>query len=289
MRPHPLPGAARPPRRFRTGWLLAAAVLALSACAPAQPPTGPADWRAYRSFLVPASPLPLRARGSVLLNYRGNRETGNLEVAGSEDLAFRLEISAKLLGSSALEIRFDPRQVLVLDYGKEAYFLGPNRPRTREKLLALDIAPAEFVTVLTARVPERAFEAGGGHRPAPDQAAYRQGDTYYWFRLGDDGLPREWFKYHGDAPRFRVEYRDYMEVAAPGGGTLRLPRKIRVYVSQGPPRLVLGFSEMRPWADGLAPIRVAEKPPPGWRFQPLEDGLGGRGGASRSAAPLAVR
>ncbi len=62
--------------------------------------------------------------------------------------------------------------------------------------------------------------------------------------------------------------------AETAGAELRVPRKIRVYVDEARPRLVLGIREFRPWRDNERRIEFAVDPGSGLRFQPL-DGDGG--------------
>ena len=260
-------------------WILVL-VLFVAACSPTLPPAPPSapppDWQSYEGFLVPARLLPLRAVGSVLFDYRGERESGDVDIEAQLDLAFLLRLSTRLLGTSALEVRFDPSRLLVLDFADESYIHGANNSANRLALFSLDIAPDEFLTILTGRVPREVFERGGGTRAANGQAIYQGNGGINRFTLGDDGLPRGWIKQRDGVTLFRVEYRAYMVVRSAGGVDLRLPRKIRVYAgdvyADGPsPRMVLGIREFRLWTAGETPVSFQVHPESGLEYRPMPE------------------
>lgn len=97
---------------------------------------------------------------------------------------------------------------------------------------------------VTGRVPRRDFEQGRGTLLGPHQAAYRNGNARYIFTLGDDGLPTAWVKQFNGEMQYRVEYRGYTELPADGGPPVRLPERVRVYVAEGKPAIVLGLREL---------------------------------------------
>lgn len=255
-------------------------VLSVAACAPSLPPASPSaippDLQRYEGFLVPARLLPLRAAGSVLFDYRNERESGNVVIEAQLDQAFLLRLSTRLLGTLALEVRFDPSRLLVLDFADESYILGDNNSANRLALFSLDITPGEFLTILTARVPQEVFERGGGTHAANGQAIYQGHGGINRFTLGDDGLPRGWIKQQDGVTVFRVEYRTYMVVRTAGGVDLRLPQKIRVYagdVDTGDPspRMVLGIREIHLWTAGETPVSFQVHPDSGLEYRPMPE------------------
>ena len=261
--------------------LFAAAVLiaGAAACATTPPVRDAREWEASRGLLVPRPLVPFQAAGSALIDYRGERESGNIHLEGTAEQDFLLRLSAKIIGTTALELHFNERAMLVLDYSAETYFAGENSAQNRLRLFSIDMTPAEFLTTLTGRVPREAFERGGGTLIGGSTAEYRADGATYRFTLGADGLPTGWTKEAGGTTVFRVEYRAYMR-AETAGAELRVPRKIRVYVDEPRPRLVLGIREFRPWRDNERRIEFAVDPGSGLRFQPL-DGDGGIPPAAR--------
>jgi hypothetical protein len=244
------------------------AALALAACAPTRP-APLRDWESYAGPLVPGPLLPIEAAGSVQFNYRGNAESGQVLVQGNRGQDFRMRVSARLLGTAALELRFSGNELLVMDFGTETYYRGANDPETRRKLFAIDMSLEDFQMLLTARIPRSRFEAGGGRAEA-GYLAFEEAGARYRFELDAQGLPIRWSRVQDGIPTYRVEYRDYQDVPA-GAGVLRFPRRARVYTDGEKPALVLGVSEYRLGSDvdGAAPLAL--DPPPGLRFQPLDE------------------
>lgn len=264
------PGAilAVPLRRIGGGahaaWGVAAA-LVLSACTVAPAAVAP-DFGAYRAFLIEDTPPALQATGAVSLSYKGQTESGELFLSTARGAAAVIQIKARITGSLVMEVRFDQRQLLVLDYVNKAYYQGDNTPETRKDLFNIDLSPEEFRMVVTGRVVRRDFERGQGMLLGPHQAAYRNGSARYIFTLGDDGLPLSWVKQeHGEA-RYRVEYRGYAELPARGGPPVRLPKSVRVYILEGKPAITLGLREFA--IPESAPDIGFALPPEAADFQP---------------------
>lgn len=263
------PGRARLPRGGRL-WLTCL-VLALASCAPQGPRfvQHPVEFAAYRPFLSLAPLLPFRAAGSVRLRYGGETESGEFVLVAAHPVTFQFRLMARFTGSLVLEVRFDERRMLVLDYARSTYFLGPNSAENRKRLFALDITPREFLIALTGRVPEAEFAEAGGEWISPRQARMGGEAAHYRFWLDAHGLPSRWVKLRDGQELYRVEYRDYLSLSAAAGPPLRLPRKLRIYSGGEAPLLVLGVREFLP---GMADREPLDFDPPsggGWRFEPL--------------------
>lgn len=200
------------------------------------------DFGAYRTFLIEDSPPALQAAGAVSLSYKGQTESGELFLRTAHGGTL-IQLKARVTGALAIEVRFDQRRLLVLDYVNKTYYQGDNTPETRKDLFDIDLSPEEFRMVVTGRVPREDFERGRGTLLGPHQAAYRNGNARYIFTLGDDGLPTAWVKQSNGEMQYRVEYRGYAEVPADGGPPVRLPERVRVYVTEGKPAIVLGLRE----------------------------------------------
>lgn len=270
-----------PPSSLLRGGLLPAVlgfVLALAGCAAqrvpeegeARPPVliNGAD---YAGFLVPAPLLPYRVEGAVQLSYRGDRESGDMSLQASQGYAYRLELRARLTGSLALDIRFDPGRVLLLDYVNKSYIRSANTPAVRLRLFDLDLSPDEFQILLTGRVLRSRFEAGAGSlRPDGTGAVFHDGSALHRFRLAADGLPTEWVKERDGRPVFRVEFRDWLQAPLPGSPPLRLPRKVRLYrgdlPATAPAVLAFGVRDFQPGRDGQ--VRIDGLPPSAAEFRP---------------------
>ncbi len=196
-------------------------------------------------------------------------ESGEFVLVGATPVAFRFQIMARLTGSLLLEVRFDEGRMLVLDYVRNTYFLGPNSAENRQRLFALDMTPREFLMALTGRVPEAEFAQAGGEWIGPRQARMGGEAAHYRFWLDAHGLPSRWVKRRHGRELFRVEYRDYLSLSDAAGPPLRLPRKLRIYSGGEEPLLVLGVREFQP---GLAAREAMNFDPPSggdWRFEPL--------------------
>lgn len=254
-------------------WLIAAGLaLALAACTAgrAGPPTAlppvSIDPAAYRGFLVPAPLLPFRVEGVAQLTYRGERESGELSVQAAPGPRYQLELRARLTGGLALELRFDPGRMLVVDYVNETYLLAANTADTRLRLFDVDLTPEEFQTLLTGRVTRARFAAGGGVvRAATGEAVYDEAGARHRFWLNGDGLPREWVKEEHGVTVFQAEFRDYLALPQPDGSVLRLPRKVRLRGGNGSPGerptvLAVGVRQFLPGA-GVAVGAVDALPP----------------------------
>lgn len=225
----------------------------------------------FVGFLVPAPLLPYRVEGAVQLSYRGERESGDMSLQASEGYAYRLELRARLTGSLALDIRFDPARVLLVDYVNKAYIRSANTPDVRLRLFDLDLSPDEFQILLTGRVLRSRFEAGAGSlRPDGSGAVFHDGSALHRFRLAADGLPTEWVKERDGRPVFRVEFRDWLQAPLPGSPPLRLPRKVRLYrgglPTSVPALLAFGVRDFQPGLDGQ--VRMDRLPPSAAEFQP---------------------
>ena len=237
----------------------------LAACA--APRVERPDWPDYRAFVVPQPILPFEATGSARFEYRGEKQTGSVIVQGAMESRLLMRVISPVLGTTALEVRITPAELLVVDFGSESYYLGANSAEQRLKLFSIDMSPQEFMIVLTGRVPRTAFEAGGG-RIEGTFADFSAEGAYYRFALNQQGLPDSAVKEAPGGRGWRVEYREYQPVPV-GAGALLLPRKVRVYVDDATPRLVLGIAEFQLWSDGGAPP-FSLHPPEGMRFEPLD-------------------
>jgi hypothetical protein len=266
----------------RPAWALIVAALAaglLAACA-AQPPRAPApfDSVGFQGFLTPRPLVPFQATGAVLFSFRGERESGQMALQVTAEPAIRLQLLANLTGSLALEVRFDPERLLVLDYANQTYYRGVNDAQTRLRLFEVDLNPAEFLILLTGRVSRDAFAAGEGvlNREPPRSAApgaapqawFSEGGGLLLFWLDEWGLPSRWVKMVGGEPVFRVEYREYAEVPTDGGPTLRLPRKIRLYLRDSAPLMVLGIARIEPGAGAQPAVALTALPEGARDFAP---------------------
>lgn len=255
------------PRRL---WL-AGIILALVSCSAPAPQTvqTPLELAPYRPFLTPALLLPFRSTGALRLQYRGEAHSGDFILMAGKAQAFQLQLLAPFTGSLVLELRFDSRRLLLLDFNNQTYFSGGNTPENRVMLLGLDMTPAEFLMALTGRLPAEVFAASGGRRITERRLRMDDGATSYEFWLDDRGLPARWEKTREGEPVYRVEYRDTLELATASGAPLLLPRKIRIYTDGQKPVLIMGVREVMP---GVAHSRPPGFDPPegsAWRFQPL--------------------
>jgi hypothetical protein len=221
-------------------------------------------------LVVPHPLVPIDATGSVLFDYRGEQQSGNVEVQGNRSHRFLLRVTSRVLGTAALEVRFSDHELLVVDFGSETYFLGENSAEHRIKLFSIDMTPDEFLMVLTARIPQPAFARGGGHFEQERFAAFGSAQAEYRFELDGEGLPNAWRKIEEGRTQWRVEYREYQDVSV-GSGALRLPRKVRVYGDANAARLVLGIREFQLWNEPEPSAHLTFDPPVGMRFQPLEE------------------
>jgi len=234
----------------------ALAGLLLAACA-AHPPAPPvADLPRLRGFLYDEPAPPFQLRGTVQITYRGQLESGELLLRSGPGDAHVLQLRARMTGSLALELRFDDLYLLVLDYVHETYFRGFNDPETRLDQFSTDLNPEEFRMAVTGRVPRRVFEEGGGVYNGAGEAAFSVGLERYVFTLDAQGLPQRWVKLSGGQEALRVEYRGTVEVPSASGPPVRLPERVRVYVGEARPRLVLGVREYLPAA--VTPLTAAD-------------------------------
>ncbi len=219
-----------------------AAALLIAACT-AAPPVAPPDFTRLRDFLVDDGLPALEARGVVSFSYRDKSEAGELFLRTGPGADTLIQLHARVTGSLALEVRFDDLRLLVLDYVNRTYYQGDNLSETRQELFSIDLTPEEFRTVVTGRVERRRFEQGHGTLLGPHEASYEIGEERYIFTLGEDGLPLSWVKQHRHVMQVRVEYRGYLDVPSSSGPPVRLPERVRVYVQESKPRLVLGLRE----------------------------------------------
>ncbi len=256
-------------------------VLVLVSCARPTSPIDPSfDLAAYRPFLTPAPLLPFRATGSARIQYGGEAEAGQFILTAHRNLAFRFQLLAPITGALVVELRFDEQRLLALNYGEGTYFLAENTEENRRRLFSLDITPAEFLMMLTGRVPRAAFEAGGGAKEGPRQRVMESAGVRYRFLLGEDGLPKGWSKARragGGAGTFylveyRVEYREFLTLppasGKENGAPFRIPRKIRVRSGDGDALLVIGLREFLPGAGSPRPLSFDLPKGKSWRFEP---------------------
>jgi hypothetical protein len=248
---------------------IALLIVVLTACTQARPPSFH-NWESYLDLIVPGPLVPIEATGSVQFNYRGQKESGQLLVEGNRAEDYRLRVSARLLGTAALEVRFSRSALMVTDYSAETYYLGANDPGTRQKLFAIDLGPDDFPMLLTGRIPRGLYEAGHGHKTGPSQVEFESGGATYRFDLDPSGLPRKWSRIENGAVKFSVEYRENQFIAVETG-VIRLPKKIRVYTDGADPLIVLGIREYRLGGRAETPVRMAFDPPSGLRYQGLDE------------------
>ena len=224
----------------------------LAGCgAPTPPVVKLIDAAQYRTFLVASPLLPCWVEGAVQFSFRDQRESGTMILQAVAGPSFRIRLKAPLTGALALEIRFDPETLAVVDYDNETYFLGKNTPANRLHLFQMDLTPEEFQVLLAGRVDKAAFLAGGGQLTGR-KAVYRERETLHTFTLDEHGLPVRWIRERKGSPRMRVEFRQYQQWPAGRGGVLRMPRKVRVYQEEARSRLALGIRRFRPGASGGA-------------------------------------
>jgi len=246
---------------------LLAVVLTAAACAPTQrvPLDAAPDAGAYRQVLVPRPLVPLEGEGAVLMRFADERESGTVRLQARPGPTVRLELRARITGTLALDLRFDPERLLVLDYANERYFSGRNTAAVRYRLFSLDFTPDEFLILLTGRVPRALFDTGRGRRPDRDTLVFTTGAATHRITLDGEGLPAEWRKSVDGYRVYRVEFRSYQELPFfAGQAPLRLPRQARVYLeNDGESVMVLGLSDLRHARPPA--IRVTAQPEPGWR------------------------
>jgi hypothetical protein len=239
----------------------------LAACAAPRPePPARPDWPEYRAFVVPHPIVPIEANGSARFEYRGDAQTGSVFLQGGDGQQLLMRITSAI-GTTALEARLTPERMLVMDFGSETYFLGDNTPDHRDRLFSLDLSPDEFWILLTGRVPRDWFEAHRGRVEGPF-ADMRLPDATYRFSLDEQGLPTTAEKQTAAGRVWRVEWREYQSVPV-DSGSLRLPRKVRVYVDELAPRLVLGIAAFRLW-NGASPPPLSFEPPEGMAYRGVE-------------------
>ncbi len=253
-----------PGRRAALACLLGAAAL-LGACTVA-PPIRPPDFSPYRDFLIEDGLPALEASGVVSFTYRGVTQSGEVFLRAGPGPATVIQLHARVTGSLALEVRLDDLHLLVLDYVNRAYYQGDNLPGTRQELFGIDLTPGEFRTVVTGRVERRRFEQGRGTLMSAHVASFQIGEDRYVFTLGEDGLPLSWVKQRNHVLQVRVEYRSYVSVPAVSGQPVRMPERVRVYVDEPQPRIVLGLREFAQPA-AVPPLTFA-LPPEAADFKP---------------------
>ena len=254
------------------------AALALAGCAVREPavPLPPFDSTEFLTFLTPRPLLPFRATGSLVLTYGGERESGEMVVAGGRDGAYLVELHAPLTGALILRLHFDEARMMVLNFGRKTWFRGDNTPETRRRVLSVDISPEEFQVLVTGRFPRPRFARLAGTITAEGTAVVPVGPVVYRFRLDPAGLPVTWVKERDGVIVFRAEFRSYLEVNSGSGPPLRVPQKVRVFTGGKTPWLILGVREFSPRPGGLAPAIPEGPPDPEWRFElPPADGSAG--------------
>lgn len=235
--------------------------------------TVPFSPASYAGFLVPRPLLPFEAEGSARFTFRGRQESGDLLLSASREPSYRIKLLARLTGALALEVRFDRKRMMVVDYVNEAYFRGANTRAAREALFSFDLTPEEFQTLFTGRVESRRFQAGGGTL-RDNEAVFTEGGARHRFRLDGHGLPVEWVKDRGGRIVFRAEFREYLALPLPGGIPLRVPRKVRLARGtgedggQGDTRIVLGIRSFRAGVESIAPLSLRVLPPGAAGFSP---------------------
>lgn len=229
---------------------IALLALVLAACTKVPPPVlVPFDAASFRPFLIPAPLLPFRAEGAAQFTFNDERNSGEMTLQAAAGPVFHLKLLARFTGALALEVRFDARRLLVLDYINKRYYDGANTPQARERLFAIDLTPEEFQTLLTGRVLQAHFRAGGGTlAEGGTRATFQAGAARHHFRLDAHGLPVEWVKERAGTRVFRVEFRQYLELPLAGGPPLRLPRKVRLYGQDSAALLAIGVRSFIPGA-----------------------------------------
>lgn len=256
-------------------WLAGILVVLVSCSAPV-PRTvqTPLELAPYRPFLTPALLLPFRATGAARFLFKGEAQSGDFILMASKEQVIQLQLLAPVTGSLVLELRFDSQRLMLLDFNNHTYFSGANTPENRDRLLGLDMTSGDFLMALTGRLPRDLFASSGGRRISDRHLRMEDGATGYEFWLNADGLPERWEKTREGQRVYRVEYRDYLELATASGAPLLFPRKFRVYTGGEKPVLIMGVREVMP---GVAHSRPLGFDPPDsgssdgaqWRFQPL--------------------
>lgn len=242
-------------------------------CATAPPP-GRVEMELshFRPFVVPEPLLPFWAEGSVQFTFRERRESGRLILEGFPGPAYRIRLRARLTGGLALEARFDPNTLLVVDYLNETYYLGANTPANRRHLFLVDLTPGEFLTVFTGRIGAGPFRSGGGTLSG-GEATYLAGNAQHSFLLDGHGLPSEWIRRRSGEPELRVVFREYMTVE--GAPWLRVPRKVRLTQDGGQTALALGLQRFVPGATAgkMPPVTKLPESAREYAPSPLPDAL----------------
>lgn len=230
--------------------LLLSLLLSFAGCTAGPQPVldAPAE---FSGLLTPRPLRPLQAEGAAVLSLRGDRESGDMTLQVDAAGRYRVRLHVPVSGAVAVELRFDAERLLLVDYLARRTYRAQNTSANRMRLFGVDLTPEEFQMLLTGRVTRERFAAGGGEY-SPPQAAFGEAEVRYVFDLDEHGLPRTWRKEQAGAVRFRVEYLSWMDVAVNATGNLRMPRKVRLYVDDGPPVLVLGLRGMVPGADTQA-------------------------------------
>lgn len=230
-----------------------ALALGWAGCAGRPPPAAvPIDFTTLQTFLAPEALLPFRAEGSAQFNFRGKSESGSLRVEAAPGPKFRIQMLVPVTGSVGLEIRLDPRGVLLVDYMNERYYRGENTPANRRHLFRMDLSVEEFQLLLTGRVNAATFREGDG-TIISNEAVFRSGGSTHRLRLDEHRLPREWVRENGGFVELRAEFPRYQELDGGEGPSLRVPRLVRLFKGEGGPALVLGIRRFFPGQGGDLP------------------------------------
>ena len=248
------------------------AAILLNACTVQPPVSLPSSFPAgsFEQFVVEHPLLPFKAEGAIMVSYQGKRESGELRLTAVEGQQIGMQVHARFTGGLVLDVRFDLDRLQVLDYVGEAYYMGPNVSETRSSLFELDLTTQEFLIALTGRVPRSWLDQRRGMPLAGKRYVAEEADALHLFWLGPEGLPTRWVKQSRQGETlFRVEYLTYGNQAAPGTTPLLLPRKLRVYLADEVPRLVLGIRRFTPGVPLQDPLLLEALPEAAREFSPI--------------------
>ena len=253
-------------------WLIILAlwlILPISGCQTVSPPTAVfhGDATAYNQFLTPTPLVPFLSRGSMYLRLGEQKESGEFLLSGTDYRRLRVQLMARITGSLVMELQLADEKLLFLDYLKETYFTGPNTRANRMKLFQFDLSAADFLLLVTGRIPKEEFEASGGRLFSGGYAEMTIGDSQYSFTLDKNGLLKRWVKGQQAKVIYRVEYGPYLLVPTDKGQTLRVPHQVRVYTDEEKPTFVLGVRDFKPGINELKPVDFELPPGKEWQLK----------------------
>ena len=273
---YPTPAQTAGPRPYRAHshsalLLFSVLMVALAGCVPSQPAVFQGNGTAYNKFLTPTPLVPFISRGTLYMRLGENRESGEFLLSGTGSRRLRIQLMARVTGSKAMELQLADDKLLYLDYLKSTYFEGPNTRANRLRLFRFDLSAADFLLLVTGRMPREEFEAAGGHISQGGYAEMTVGDSHYSFTLDKHGLVQRWVKSQQAKVIYRVDYGPYLLVPTSQGTPLRVPHRVRVYTDEEKPTIVLGVREFKPGSHSLEAVDFSLPSGRDWRFKAPAD------------------